>query len=128
MERDRGGGGSGPLQLLGVEHHRRRADGAHHQREHADDPSRDAKPTPVVARLQSVRAQPGHIRPDGGPYAALPFGLLLRFGSGQDKVVVLDEIHPNSAGVSGIYIQHHCDSSRQVSRVFLYKMFDIAIR
>lgn len=61
MELDRGGADYELIQLLGVEHSRRVADAAHCKRQHADDTCGDAEPTVIVARLQPVRAQPGHI-------------------------------------------------------------------
>lgn len=76
MERDRGEGEFERLQPLGMEHRGRLTDAADREREYADDTGGDHESTVVVARVQPVRAQPGHIGPDGGANAALSFGLL----------------------------------------------------
>lgn len=76
-ERDRGGGECEPLQLLGMEHRGRVTDATDSEWEHADDPSSDTEPSAFIARVQSVRAQLGHIRSDGRANAALPSRLLL---------------------------------------------------
>lgn len=60
-ECDRRGRGCEPIQPLGVEHRGRVPYAAHREREHADDSSGHLEPPPVVAGLQPVRAQPGHI-------------------------------------------------------------------
>lgn len=101
-----------------MEHRGRRAHAAHSERQHADHPRRDAEPAAVVARLQPVRAQPGHLRPDGGPHAALPPCLLPRRERQQGQVALFDALHPHHTGVSGLHLQHYCDSCRQVSRNF----------
>lgn len=79
-EHDRGEEGDGERlrQLLGVEHRGRHAHAAHREWQHANDPRRHPQPTALLPGLKPIRAQPGHIRPDGGPHAALSSHLLHR--------------------------------------------------
>lgn len=101
-----------PVQLLGVEHHRRVAHGAHRERQHAHHPGCNAQSATVHAGLQPVRAEPGSIGPDGGTHAALPSGVLPGRRLRPVQVVMPAAVHSHYTGVSRLHIQHYCHRGR----------------
>lgn len=109
-----GGCGSGPLQLLGVEHRRRSTDGAHYKWEYSDHSRSYPQPPVIITGLQPVRSKSGNFRPDGGAHVAVSPRLLFGRWFWQDQVVLFDEVHSYNPGMLGVDLQHHRHSSRQV--------------
>lgn len=124
MERDvlerHGRGPHGPVQLLGVEHRRRSPHAVDNQREHPDDPRRDAVAEAVLAGVEPVRAEPGDIGPDGGADAAVPPRVLHRRRLRAHQVVVPDAVHTHNTRLPRLHLQHHRHRCRQVRFEHLY--------
>lgn len=114
MERHRrlGGRRQGPLQLLGLEHHRRHSDGAHREREHPHHPRSDPQPAAVVARLQPVRAQLSGLRSHGRFDAALSSRVLFGRRLRTFEMVVSLAFHLDHSSVSCLDVQYHCHRCR----------------
>lgn len=104
----------GPLQLLGLEHRRRGADGAYRQRKHSHHSRGHYEPSAFVARLQPIRTKPSHIGSDGGPHAAVPSRVLPGQRLRGNQMVVSDEIHTHNTRVPRLHLQHHSHRCRQV--------------